>query len=93
MGIAFKPDIDDLRESPALAITEKLARLGYQVTVAEPNISILPSSLHNNNVKLIRTQELFNREPSVYALLVKHSVFQASISKLATDNLLNFCSF
>jgi UDP-N-acetyl-D-mannosaminuronic acid dehydrogenase len=38
MGLAFKPDIDDLRESPALYITKRLIADGLDVLVVEPNI-------------------------------------------------------
>ena len=37
-GITFKPDIDDLRESPALKITNSLCSLGYDIYVCDPNI-------------------------------------------------------
>jgi UDP-N-acetyl-D-mannosaminuronic acid dehydrogenase len=38
MGLAFKPDIDDLRESPALYITKGLIKSGMDVLAVEPNI-------------------------------------------------------
>lgn len=38
MGLAFKPDIDDLRESPALNITRRLIADGVDVLAVEPNI-------------------------------------------------------
>ena len=38
MGLAFKPDIDDLRESPALNITRRLITDGVDVVAVEPNI-------------------------------------------------------
>ena len=38
MGLAFKPDIDDLRESPALNITKRLIADGVDVVAVEPNI-------------------------------------------------------
>jgi len=38
MGLAFKPDIDDLRESPALLITKHLQTEGLDVMAVEPNI-------------------------------------------------------
>jgi len=38
MGLAFKPDIDDLRESPALYITRRLIADGVDVLAVEPNI-------------------------------------------------------
>jgi len=38
MGLAFKPNIDDLRESPALYITRCLMDEGFEVLAVEPNI-------------------------------------------------------
>ena len=38
MGLAFKPDIDDLRESPALYITKALIADGLDILAVEPNI-------------------------------------------------------
>ena len=38
MGIAFKPDIDDLRESPSLHIVQKLISKGINIMIAEPNV-------------------------------------------------------
>ena len=38
MGLAFKPNIDDLRESPALYITKRLIAEGFDVLPVEPNI-------------------------------------------------------
>ena len=37
-GLAFKPDIDDLRESPALLVAEKIAKMECELLVVEPNI-------------------------------------------------------
>jgi len=53
-GLAFKSDIDDLRESPALNITKAIARMhvGQTLTV-EPNIALLPESLKNLNSKIL----------------------------------------
>lgn len=43
MGLAFKPDIDDLRESPARHIAEKVihSHEGAQILVAEPNVGVI----------------------------------------------------
>ena len=38
MGLAFKPNIDDLRESPALHVAQQLETDGFQVLVVEPNL-------------------------------------------------------
>lgn len=47
LGLAFKANIDDLRESPALQIARRLCEIASdrQINIAEPNISKLPSSL------------------------------------------------
>lgn len=45
-GLSFKADIDDLRESPAVAIVEKIAIEGHgRVLAVEPNISSMPPRL------------------------------------------------
>ncbi|MCF2628207.1 nucleotide sugar dehydrogenase [Fusobacterium mortiferum] len=38
LGLAYKPDIDDLRESPAMEIAEILRDKGYKVIACEPNV-------------------------------------------------------
>lgn len=46
LGLAFKPNIDDLRESPALHIAEQLAReTRARLKVVEPNVERLPRTL------------------------------------------------
>lgn len=46
LGLAFKPNIDDLRESPALHIAREFTdQASTRVLVVEPNIEALPASL------------------------------------------------
>lgn len=77
LGLAFKPDIDDLRESPALGISEKIANLGCRVMVVEPNIEALPKSLTQPNVELASLDEAL-AQADVVCVLVKHKAFIAS---------------
>lgn len=42
LGLAFKPDIDDLRESPAVEVVEALIKNGIQCMVVEPNVESHP---------------------------------------------------
>lgn len=39
MGLSFKPDVDDLRESPAYYIAKNLKKLNFQIYACEPNIN------------------------------------------------------
>ena len=46
LGLTYKPDVDDLRESPAVAIVAQLARGGPErILVADPNLRALPPEL------------------------------------------------
>ena len=73
-GLAFKPDIDDLRESPALNITKKLAEQGFNILAIEPNIEVLPKNLPSN-IKLISLEEKDSAD--IHLILVDHKEFKA----------------
>lgn len=75
-GLAFKPDIDDLRESPAVGITSMIAQWNTGVTLAvEPNVKHLPSVL-TGQVKLVDTSSAL-KEADVLVMLVDHRQFKA----------------
>lgn len=75
LGLAFKPDIDDLRESPALAICERLAEISeLQMLVVEPNIDTLPSRLIGR-VDMLDAADALARA-DIVLLLVDHSAFR-----------------
>jgi len=75
-GLAFKGDIDDLRESPAVNIVQQLARLEIaEVLVVEPHITELPKSLSDlKNISLVDTETAL-AEADLLVLLVNHRVF------------------
>ena len=75
-GLAFKPDIDDLRESPALNITKKLAQQGLNILAIEPNIDKLPEGMQDN-IKLIGLDERGNAD--IHLILVDHKEFNRDI--------------
>lgn len=67
-GLSYKPDIDDLRESPALKIAKSLMYHGYNVIGVEPNI------FNHKEVKLVDFEKAI-RDADLIALLVKHQEF------------------
>ncbi|WP_144148430.1 UDP-N-acetyl-D-mannosamine dehydrogenase [Paraburkholderia sp. BCC1884] len=75
LGLAFKANIDDLRESPALGIAQELAaRFAGQVLVVEPNIRALPAVL-DGKVRLCELNEALGAA-DVILILVDHAQFK-----------------
>lgn len=72
-GLAFKPDIDDLRESPALAITRILAaEHSGPILIVEPNIEELPDFLAARGmITLIDGNEAY-AQADINVILVAH---------------------
>jgi UDP-N-acetyl-D-mannosaminuronic acid dehydrogenase len=74
-GLAFKPDIDDLRESPALEIVKKLSAVHTGPLMAvEPNIDRLPNGL--TGISLVPVEEALS-QADISVLLVDHKEFKA----------------
>jgi UDP-N-acetyl-D-glucosamine dehydrogenase len=48
LGIAYKPDVDDMRESPSVLIMEKLRDLGAEVAYSDPHIAVFPPMREHN---------------------------------------------
>ena len=79
LGLAFKPDIDDLRESPALSIMRKISLMGFsEVLLAEPNIFALPEEFKDKEqlVSLVLADEAI-RAADIVVLLVDHTPFKS----------------
>ncbi|MBK93958.1 MAG: UDP-N-acetyl-D-mannosamine dehydrogenase [Rickettsiales bacterium] len=74
-GLAYKPDIDDLRESPALQIAIDLSSLEMSnLLIVEPNIEDLPASLGPHTE--LTTIDVALTRADVCVLLVDHKEFK-----------------
>ncbi|UUA86700.1 UDP-N-acetyl-D-mannosamine dehydrogenase [Corynebacterium pseudogenitalium] len=78
LGLSFKPNIDDLRESPALAITEKTVATfpDNKFLIVEPNINKLPGSLASTSNAVYTQLESALQAADIVALLVDHKEFK-----------------
>lgn len=76
LGLAFKPDIDDLRESPAVEIVKLLAEQGVaQLLVVEPHVQALPKELQGlEGIQLVDTDAAL-KAADIVLLLVNHRRF------------------
>lgn len=77
MGLSYKPDIDDLRESPAVDIVLDLAgRLDGELIAVEPNVQELPEQIAKaGKVKLLPFSDAV-READIVVFLVSHKQFK-----------------
>jgi len=76
LGLAFKPDIDDLRESPALAIAQQVGVMGFaQLILVEPNISEMPQGFDRELTKFLDLEAAL-LEADLVLLLVDHTPFK-----------------
>ncbi len=58
MGLAFKPDIDDLRESPALYIAIRVKKILKDILVSEPNIKTHDEFIIEDSVAVINKADI-----------------------------------
>lgn len=81
LGLAFKPDIDDLRESPAVRVAKSVrASVKGKVLVVEPNIKSLPAGL--DGMEQVALEQAMERA-DVVVVLVAHSPFIAARADLS----------
>ena len=87
LGLTFKPNVDDMRESPALEIATRLSEQGYDLMAVEPNVD-------QNGLAfcLVDVQRAID-EADILVALVKHKQFTTSniLRKLNGRSVLDFC--
>jgi UDP-N-acetyl-D-mannosaminuronic acid dehydrogenase len=88
MGLAFKPDIDDLRESPALYITKRLIAEGLDILPVEPNIKKF------DEFEVYDYKEAI-KQADIIVFLVAHKEFKSLFtiydSLITNKQILDFC--
>ena len=86
MGLAFKPDIDDLRESPAMHIVDMVvnAKTGAEFIIVEPNIESHPL------FELVPAQEAFD-VADIIVFLTAHSPFKLFAGHHPGKEIIDFC--
>ena len=81
-GITFKPDIDDLRESPAVDIVRSLINSKQQILVCDPNINKHPEFE-------LRTVDYTIQNSNILVFLVAHKVFKGIDT--SKHKIIDFC--
>lgn len=69
LGLSFKPNVDDVRESPAKIIVDELIKSGIKVLVCEPNLKEI------KNIKLYSLNQVIE-ESDLIVILVAHKEFK-----------------
>ena len=93
LGITFKPDVEDLRGSPALYIVETLAEeANYEILVVEPNLTELPEPLSQlSNIRLVGLPQALE-QAKLLVLLVNHQLFYSIDQKqLVGKSIIDTC--
>jgi len=76
LGLSFKPNIDDLRESPAMKISKDVELMGFKKNyICEPNIKLIPEIFDSTKTQLVDFSKALS-ESDILVLLVDHEEFK-----------------
>jgi len=88
-GLAYKPDIDDLRESPAWAVAAALAReKNLRLLAVEPHIRELPPILQDNEAATLAEASAAAAQADILLFLVRHSAFKPLAANLPQGKII-----
>lgn len=77
LGLAFKANIDDFRESPAVKVAAELAaRYGERIRIVEPHAATLPPGFEGTGARLVDIDAAIESCP-IFIVLVDHDVFKS----------------
>jgi UDP-N-acetyl-D-mannosaminuronic acid dehydrogenase len=77
LGLAFKPNIDDFRESPAVKVAARLARrYGRRVKLVEPYAQALPMEFAGTGAELLDLDTALE-QCGIFVILVDHDMFKS----------------
>jgi len=69
LGLAYKPNVDDVRESPAVTLIERFAELGAVVSYSDPHVPI-PPRMRDHDLGAYRSVELTKESLAEYDVIV-----------------------
>ena len=82
-GVTFKPDIDDIRESPALKIAKSINKInGFSVKIIEPYLD--KKAQQSSELDFITLDQAVDMD-GLHVVLVKHSLFQKKLKNSLKD--------
>ena len=74
IGVAYKPDVDDMRESPALKVIDLLIKEGANVEYYDPYIPALPKTRkYELNLESVNVDELKDEQYDVALIITDHA--------------------
>ncbi len=77
LGVAYKKDVDDPRESPAFPILEMLQARGARVSYSDPHVKHLPRTRHHPNLRMdsVALTPEFLRQQDAVLIVTDHARF------------------
>jgi GDP-mannose 6-dehydrogenase len=85
LGIAFKNESDDLRESPNVDLARMLITAGYQLSIFDPHVA--PHNLIGQNLGVL------SNSPFIRQLLVDQAVIESTAWDLVIDSRSSACKY
>jgi UDP-N-acetyl-D-mannosaminuronic acid dehydrogenase len=87
-GLSYKPDVEDLRESPAVEIVHQLAgNPKLRILICDPFVTSLPGELGASSNVSLATIDIARKQADVVAFLVRHTEFTKLTPELFLDKI------